>query len=356
MRSVKRAMVAAIAAVGLTVSMAACSSDSEQPEQAEQPAAAPAEDSTLVIYSGRNEKLIDPLIKMFEEESGIKTEVRYAGSAEQAQLLLTEGDKSPAHVFLSQDAGALGLVAKNDLLTTLSKETLEMVPAGYSSSADQWVGLTGRARVVAYDKDAVQEADVPATYTDMVDPKWKGKLGVAPGNASFLSFVTAIRVAEGDDAAREWLQKLAALEPKTYEKNSHVLEAVNKGEVELGLINHYYWYNLAAEEGAENMRAQIKFGQDGDLAALVNATGVGIMKTAADNENAQKFVDFLLSKTGQEYFAKETNEYPLVDGIMGPEGTPPLSELKNPDIDLSELGMVDETAAMVDEAGLTFNP
>ncbi|MFC0581802.1 iron ABC transporter substrate-binding protein [Micrococcoides hystricis] len=348
MRSLKRVMVAAIAAFGLTASMAACSTDNNGTEGANN-------DGPLVIYSGRNEELIDPLIQKFEEETGIKPEVRYAGSAEQAQLLLTEADRSPAHVFLSQEAGALGLVAQKDLLATLPEDVMSKVPAGYSSEDQQWVGLTGRARVVAYDKDSVDEADVPDTYQEMVDPKWEGKIGVAPGNASFLAFVTAIRVAEGDDAAREWLKKLAGLNPKTYEKNGHVLEAVNKGEVQLGLINHYYWYNLAAEEGQDNMRAQIKFGQDGDLAALVNATGVGIMKTAEDRDDARQFVDYLLSADGQEYFAEETAEYPLVEGVDGPEGVPPLSELKTPDVDLSELGSVDETAAMVDEAGLTLN-
>ena len=349
MRSLKRRAVAAFAILGLTASMAACASDNGSADGANK------DDGPLVIYSGRNEELIDPLIKKFEEESGIKTEVRYAGSAEQAQLLLTEGEKSPAHVFLSQEAGALGLVADKDLLTTLPEDVLSKVPAGFSSNEQQWVGLTGRARVVAYDKDTVAEADAPDTYQQMVDPKWKDKIAVAPGNASFLAFVTAIRVTEGDDAAKEWLQKLAQNNSKTYEKNTHVLEAVNKGEAQIGLINHYYWYNLAAEEGAENMRAQIKFGQDGDLAALVNATGVGIMKKAAEREDAKKFVDFLLSETGQKYFAEETSEYPLVDGVAGPEGVPPLKDLKTPDVDLSELGTVEETAAMVDEAGLTVN-
>ncbi|WP_265520732.1 extracellular solute-binding protein [Oerskovia flava] len=312
-----------------------------------------SDEGPLVIYSGRGEDLVAPLIEQFEEASGIETEVRYAGSAEQAQLLLTEGESSPGHVFLSQEAGALGLVGDAGLLTALPEDVLGSVPEAYVADDGTWVGITGRARVVAYDSEQVDEADVPDTVAEIIDPRWSGEIGVAPGNASFLAFVTALRLTEGEDGAAAWLEALAANDAATYEKNSAILEAVNTGEVQLGLINHYYWYSAAAEQGAENMRAQLKFGADGDVAALVNATGVGILGGGEGRADALAFVDYLLSEDGQTYFATTEFEYPLVPGIDGPEGVPPLDSLNGPEIDLSDLGTVVESAALVDEAGLT---
>lgn len=355
MRINLRFLTASITALGLTTSLVACSNSSSSDSSSETGASnsKTSSDDTLVIYSGRSEDLVAPLIKKFEESTGIKTEVRYGKTAEQAQLLLTEGEKTPAQVFLSQEAGALGLVAEQDLLAPLPEDVLSLVPSNYSSSEKQWVGITGRARVVAYSKDQVSEADAPDTIEEMVDPKWAGKIGVAPTNASFLSFITAMRVEKGDDYTREWLQKLVDNKAKTYEKNTEILDAVEKGEVSLGLINHYYWYSEAAEKGADNMKSELKFGKPGDLAALVNVTGAGIIKSAADNPQALEFVKFLLSEEGQNYFATENYEYPLVKDAKTPEGLPKLDASSNPDFDLSQLSSVDESAALIDEVGLS---
>ncbi len=359
MRSFKRMAFAAFATTGLVAGLTACSSDDEQAGGTTTPdaegtttAASEASEDTLVLYSGRSEDLVGDLIAKFQEETGINVDVQYGKTAEIAQQLLTEGDRTPAQVFLSQEAGALGLVANEDMLITLPDEVLDEVPSEFNSDEGQWVGLTGRARVVAYDKDAVEESEVPETVEEMVDPKWKGKLAIAPGNASFLSFVTAMRVVEGDDATREWLEKLKENDVQIYEKNGDILEAVNNGEVEMGLINHYYWYKQAAEEGADNMRAQLKYGEPGNLAALINVTGAGILKGNEDNAAALEFVKFLLSEQGQQYFAENTYEYPLVKGQKQPEGVPALDVNANPKFDLSDLDSVDETASMIDEVGL----
>lgn len=353
MRVVRRSALAVAAAVGLALGLAACAGPGAQPTGA--PSSSPTETvpATLVLYSGRGEDLVGPLIEKFEAASGIDVEVRYAGSAEQAQLLLTEGANSPAQVFLSQEAGALGLLGEAGLLAPLPADVLSKVPEAYSANDGTWVGVTGRARVVAYDSEQVDEADAPDTAAEIIDPRWAGQVGVAPGNASFLAFITAMRVVDGEDAAATWLDTLVANDAKTYARNGAILEAVNTGEVKLGLINHYYWYAAAAEQGADNMRAKLKFGQSGDLAALVNATGVGVLKGAEANPQARAFVDYLLSNEAQTFFAVESYEYPLVPGVPGPEGVPPLESLRGPDIDLSDLGTVQESAALIDKAGLT---
>lgn len=353
MRSIRRRTLAFLTGTGLAVSMMACS-DADS-DTADDPAngAAPAEESSLVIYSGRGEDLIGPLIEQFEEATGIRTDVRYAGSAEQAQLLLTEGENSPAQVFLSQEAGALGLVSEQGLLAELPADVLAEVPEAYAADDGTWVGLTGRARVVAYDSEEIDEADVPTTAEEMVDPRHADQIAIAPGNASFLAFVTAMRLVDGEEATTQWLDQLAENGVQTYERNGGILEAVNSGEVPMGLINHYYWYSMAAEQGEENMRAGLVYGASGDVAALVNATGVGVLESAADNADALAFVEFLLSEQAQNYFVDEQYEYALVPGIDDPDGVPPLDSLQGPGIDLSDLGTVEESAALIDEAGLT---
>lgn len=340
-----------LAAALLALSLAACGSNAT-------PAASPSgstesDNGPLVVYSGRDEKLVGPLIAQFEKDTGIKTEVRYAGSAAQAQLLLTERDNSPAQVFLSQESGALGLLAQAGLLGGLSEPALAKVPEAYRAADKTWVGLTGRARVVAYDSSQVSVGDVPDTAAAMIDPKWKGQIGVTPGNASFIAFVTAMRLTDGEAKTAQWLKALADNGVKSYEKNSGILQAVESGEIKLGLTNHYYWFSAAAEQGADNMRAKIKYGAPGDVAALVNVTGVGLLKKAAQNPNAQAFVDYLLSEAGQKYFVEKQFEYPLVPGVAGPQGVPELASLQGPKIDLSDLDSVEQSAKLIDEAGIS---
>lgn len=327
--------------------LGACSTPEETTKSSETPS------ETLVIYSGRSEDLVSPLISEFEKESGIKTEVRYLSSTEAAQLLLTEKDATSAHVFLSQESGALGLLENAGLLSKLPTETTNKVPSQYSSKNNNWVGLTARARVVAYDSQTLSETEVPNSADELIDPKWAGQIGIAPTNASFIAFITAMRLERGEEATATWLQNLADQGVRTYNKNGEILDAVNRGEVQLGLINHYYWFGLAKELGAEQMRAQIHFTKAKDVASLVNATGVGIVKKAGDNPQAIAFVNYLLSDAGQTYFAQEEYEYPLVAGINAPDGLKPLSELQGPDVDLSDLNTVVESTALIEAAGLT---
>ena len=304
----------------------------------------------LVVYVGRDEELVKPLIEQFSEETGVEVEARYAETPEMTATLLEEGDASPADVFISQDAGALGALADADMLETLPEEVTGLVPADLTSSDDSWVGVTGRARVIVYDGETLDEADVPDTVAAFTEPEWKGRVGFPPGNASFQSFVTGFRVAEGDDAARAWLEGMADNDYQSYEKNGAVLEAVNAGELEIGLINHYYWYQQAAEVGADEMRAQLKFAAPGDPGALVNVTGAGVL---SEHPDARAFVDYLLSDEGQNYFVDNTQEYPLVEGIDAPEGLPALADLQGPDIDLSDLADLEETVTMIQDAGLS---
>jgi iron(III) transport system substrate-binding protein len=311
----------------------------------------PAGDGDLVIYSGRSEELVGPLIERFETESGLDVQVQYAGTTDLAATILEEGDASPADVFFAQDAGALGAVGAAGRLATLPAATLDQVDARFTSDDDQWVGISGRARVVAYDTRTLQESDLPTSIDGFTDPAWSGRIGWAPTNASFQSFVTAYRVLRGDDAAKAWLEGIQANEPKVYEGNDAVLAAIAAGEVEVGFINHYYLLRQIDEQG-EDYPVRNHFLPAGDPGSLVNVAGVGILSTAPHAEAAQRFVDFLLTEETQRYFAEQTEEYPLVAGVEANAALPPLSEIESPDIDLSDLSDLEDTLHLLQDAGV----
>jgi iron(III) transport system substrate-binding protein len=317
-------------------------------------AAAGGDEAGLVVYSGRNENLIKPLLDQFTEQTGIALRPRFGDSAALAATLLEEGDGTPAEVFLSQDAGALGALQDEGRLAPLAQEQLDRVPADYRSRDGRWLGVSGRARVLAYDSEQVPEAQLPTSVFQLTDPAYRGKVGFAPTNASFQSFVTGMRVTVGDDRARQWLQDMKDNDIRAYEGNVAVLDAVERGEIPFGLVNHYYLYEKAAstQGGLDALRARNHLFAPGDPGALVNVAGVGVLEGQADEETAA-LVDFLLSTTAQEYFARVTKEFPLVAGVQ-PDvpGLPALDALQGPDVDLSQLDTLQETLAMLQEVGL----
>ena len=314
--------------------------------------AAVESDGALTLYSGRNEELVQPLIDTFEEQSGIEVDVRYGNTAELGALLLEEGDQSPAQVFLSQDAGALGALSNAGLFATLPDHITSAVPAEFTSTDDTWVGVTGRARVVVYDGQELDAADVPTSVDAFADPEWAGRFGIAPSNASFQAFVTAYRVLNGEDAAEEWVSAVAANDPQLFDSNGAILAATNEGVIDAGLINHYYWFAQAAETGEENMRAQLSYPDAGDPGSIVNVTGAGILESDATDADALEFVEYLVAPEAQQYFVEETFEYPLLDGVDAPEGLPALDSLVNPELDLADLESLEETQDLLSEYGL----
>ncbi|MEV3871039.1 iron ABC transporter substrate-binding protein [Streptomyces sp. NPDC049906] len=305
----------------------------------------------LVIYSGRNEELISPIIEKLEKATGTEVEVRYGDSAELAAQILEEGERTKAGLFFSQDAGALGALSQAGLLADLPQKSLEKVDKAFRGSEGDWVGVSGRSRVIAYNPEQADKA--PDSVHDLVEPEWKGKVGYAPTNASFQAFVTGMRVLEGDEATLKWLKGLKANGAKQYAKNGAILDAVDSGEVSLGLINHYYWYEKAAEVGADKLKAKIHFLPGGDPGALINAAGVGVLKDGGQDAAAVKAVDYLLSDEAQTYFAEQTKEYPLASGVTSTvKDLPPLDSLDAPEIDLGKLDSLQQTLEMLKEAGL----
>lgn len=310
------------------------------------------DDAELVIYSGRDEELIGPLIDRFEEESGIRTQVRYGNSAEMGAALLEEGGNTPADLFYSQEVGAIGVLDTAGLLSPLPTDVVEKVDSRFRPrQGSNWVGVTGRSRVLVVNPDLV--AEMPKSVEDLTDPMYRSKVAWAPSNASFQAFITAFRVSEGEQAASDWLDAMIENDTQLYDNNVDILEAVNSGEIGVGLINHYYWARMASEVGGpENMDAELVFPTGEDPGALVNATAVAITENGSDNPAALEFVRFLLSEEGQRYFEEETKEYPLVAGVPSPAGVPPLDELQGPDLDLTDLESLEQTITLLTDKGL----
>lgn len=305
---------------------------------------------TLTIYSGRSEELVGPLLEQFTEATGIEVEARYGDTAEMAALILEEGGASPADVFFGQDAGALGALSQAGLLAELSDDQLGSVEPAYESVDGTWIGVSGRARVVSYDTSELTEADLPESILDFTDPAWSGRIGWAPTNGSFQAFVTALRILEGEDGARAWLEGIQANQPVVYENNTSAVQGVADGEVDVAFVNHYYLYRFLAEDPAFPVANKIYGG--GDPGGLVNIAGVGIVASTDQADLASQFVDYLLSADAQTYFAEETFEVPLTAAVEPVEGVPSFSDLTAPDLDLNQLEDLEGTLVLLTELGI----
>jgi iron(III) transport system substrate-binding protein len=307
----------------------------------------------LTIYSGRIESLVGPLIDQFEEQTGIDVEVKYGDSADLAVLVDTEGDKGP-DVFFSQTPGALGFLDLEGHLAPLPQATLDKVPARFRAEDGDWVGVSGRVRVINYNADTMDESEVPDSVFDFTKPEYKGRFGVAPPNGSFQDFVTIMRVMRGDDATLEWLKAIKENGARTYANNVDIRAAIERGEIDFGMINHYYNEQAKHEQPDDTPTENHFLNNADDPGSAILTAGASVLKTAGDKSaDAQRFVDFLLSEQAQKYFATETFEYPLAAGVA-PEGTlPDLDTLTAPPINLSDLGgQLERTRDLIRESGL----
>ena len=302
----------------------------------------------LTVYSGRSESLIQPLIAPFEQRTGIRVRIRYGQTAEMAATILEEGRHSPADVFFAQDAGALGALARSGRLQQLPDALLAPVEPRFRSPDDRWVGVSGRARVLVYHPDRVDEASLPDDLSGLCDPVWRGRVGWAPANGSFQAFVTALRVTEGEQAARDWLRCMQANDTRAYAKNTPIVWAVASGEIAVGLVNHYYLHALEQEHRTElGIRNHYPAG-----GVLVNAAGVGIVDTTRQPELAAQFIAYLLSDEAQRYFTDTLFEYPLATGVAANPALPPLQALVTPDLDLGALDDLETTLDLLHATGL----
>jgi iron(III) transport system substrate-binding protein len=332
LRRLRRPIAAGGLAVGL---LAGCGGDSDR----------------LTIYSGRSEELVGPLLDRFADETGIEIDVFYDGSAEVALKLDAEGDRTPADVFLSQAPGPLGFLDAAGRFDALPSSVLDHVSEAHRAADGDWVGVSGRARVLVYDPDSTPDQELPASVLDLTDEAYEGRVGIAPSNSSFQDWISALRVSLGDEATSALLEGLAANNVRTYPNNTAIIDAVDRGEIDIGLVNHYYVLELQEQDPDLGVRNHFFPADDPGNVLLVS--GVAVLDTTDQPDEARRFVDFLLSEESQAYLATATREFPLVDGVETPDGVPALDAVSSATVDLALLGeQFSSTRDLIEDAGL----
>jgi iron(III) transport system substrate-binding protein len=337
-------LLAALLAAAAAVS-AACGATQQQRASAT---------TTLTVYSGRDERFVKPVFDKFTELTGIELRVRYGDSAELAATLLEEGRNSPADVFFAQDAGALGAVASRGRLAVLPEGTLRRVPRRFRAPGKRWIGVTGRARVVVYNTEALTPRSLPRTIWGYTQPRWRGLVGVPPTNASFQAFVSAMRIRVGDERTRDWLLALKENGVRFYTSNSRIVSAVANREIQVGFVNHYYVYQhreLRPRDPVAN-----HFLGKNDPGALINVAGAGVVTGSTKRQPALRLINFLLSRGMQRFFSSSPGraEYPVVPGIRPRPGLPPLARLEGARVSLQRLGReLPRTLELLAEVGYT---
>ena len=305
----------------------------------------------LVVYNAQHEELMNEIVPLFEEETGLDVELRHGKDLELANQIVAEGKDSPADVFLTENSPAMSIVDNAGLFTKVSEKATAPIPDQYVPSSGNWTGFIARSTVVMYNTDQATEADMPTSILDFARPEWKGRVSFSPTGADFQAIVSAVLELEGEEATRAWL---AGLKENGVElqNNLVVLQSVNAGEVEAGIAYHYYWYRDQAEAGDNSDSSALHFFGSEDPGAFLSVSGAGVLASSEHQDTAQQFVEFLTSAEGQRAMAESyALEYPLNPDASLPAEVKPFDELEPPAVDVSTLNGPKVTELMT-EAGL----
>ncbi len=308
----------------------------------------PDSSGSLILYSGRSESLVDPLVRKFESETGLRVQVRYGGTSELAVLLAEEGGRSPADIFWAQDAGGLGSAGRIGLLAPLPGYLFSELPDIYQSSTGLWIATSGRARLYAYSLDRTAEHEHPESIFDLTGPGYNGRVGWAPTNGSLQAFITAMRLEFGDARTLEWMKGMLANDVQAYRNNTSLIEAIAAGEIDFSLVNNYYLSRFTASD--PEFPVGQNFFAPGDIGNMVNTAGAGIIASSSKQDEALKFIEFLLSSSSQRFFLDELGEYP-VRFNEGIEGMNTLLEV-SPPVALDSLDDLEGTLNLMRQAGV----
>ena len=309
---------------------------------------------SVTIYSGRKENLILPVIEAFTCETGTEVQVRWGASTDLALLLNEEGEKTQADVFLSRSPGPVGYLELKGLLGTISSETLELVDQQNRSAAGTWVGFSGRRRVLVYNVDEYSPADLPDSVFDLTSEEFKNKVALPGTNGSFIDWFTILMDQYGKDTANEWIENMVANGARYYPNNRSIVEAVGRGEISMGLVNHYYNYQEKAANGSEHRAENFDF-RNNDIGSLLIITAATILESSTNVEAAEDFLQYLLSSSVQEYFTNQTYEYPIAAGVSPNSALPELGTFGVGSVSFDELGGGFEEASRIIEASGILN-
>ncbi|HEX7610592.1 MAG TPA: extracellular solute-binding protein [Solirubrobacteraceae bacterium] len=294
--------------------------------------------NTITLYSGQHEQTTALLVKQFEQASGIKVELRSGDEASLGNQILQEGSNSPADVFYAENTPVLESLREHRLLAPVSPATLAAVPARYSSAAGAWVGVSARASALVYNPAQLGGAALPTSILELAQPRWRGKVGIAPSETDFQPLIAAIIKRDGQVAAEAWLKGLQA-NGHVYSDNETLVTQVNNGESAIAPTNTYYGYRMRDELGSGAMHSRLAFFAPGDIGELIDVSGAAVLASSSHKAAAQRFLAFLVSPAGQETIAhSHSYEYPLHPGIAAAPGLPPLSSIQPAAISPADLG------------------
>jgi iron(III) transport system substrate-binding protein len=339
----RRAASVGVAVVGcaLLLSLSACGPSTE--------ASGPP---TLTLYNGQHEETTKLLIAAFTRDTGIEVDVRSGEDPELANQILQEGSASPADVVYTENSPALSLLSEKGKLAPIDASTYAQVPARYSSSRKDWVGVAGREVVLAYDPAKLSARELPRSILDVGGPSWTGKVGIAPSEADFQAIVAAVAKDVGAQKATRWLQGLEH-NGETYSGNTAILQAVNRGQLTAGIIYHYYWFRDQAESGANSSHTKLYYFGHHDPGAFLSVSGVGVLESSEHQKAAQRLAQFLTGKQGQTVLAHSDDyEYPLNPHVPASPKLKPFDELDPPDIGPDDVGDGSAAVRLLQRVGL----
>jgi iron(III) transport system substrate-binding protein len=311
-----------------------------------------AHGTTITLYNGQHEQTTAALVSAFEKQTGIHVEVRTGDEAELGNQILQEGSSSPADVFYTENTPVLEALREHGLLAPVASATLAAVPSRYDSAQGDWVGVSARVSALVYNTSQVKPAELPSSILELAEPRWKGRVGFAPSETDFQPLITAIVKLDGLATAERWLKGLQA-NGKAYPDNETVVAQVNNGESAVGPINHYYWFRLRAELGAGATHSALHYYAPESPGDLVNVSGAAVLRSSSHRAAAQRFLAFLVSRTGQETIAHGNSyEYPLRPGVPPAPGLRPFAQLAPAPLTPAELGDGSQALALEQKLGL----
>jgi iron(III) transport system substrate-binding protein len=323
--------------------------------------AAGSSGTTITLYSGQHEQTADNLISAFEKKTGIHVVARSDDEDVLADQIATEGGKSPADVFFTENSPPLESLQAKGLLSPVDTATLAKAPSRFSSPEGDWVGVSARVSVIVYNPSLISASQLPTRITQLANPQYKGKLALAPGETDVQPIVAAYQHAYGTAATLSWLKAIHAnAAGHVYPDNETIADEVNRGAVAFGVVNQYYWYRMRAEIGSGNMHAKIAYFAPGDPGYVIDVSGAAVVKSSKHQAAAQKFLAFLISKQGQEILATPGTgagqslsfEYPIASGVTTKAGETPFSQLKPYPMTIAELGDGTTAITLMTKAGL----
>ncbi|ESX85274.1 iron ABC transporter substrate-binding protein [Mesorhizobium sp. LSHC412B00] len=310
-----------------------------------------AADAGIIVYNAQHESLAKEWVEGFTKETGIKVTLRNGGDSDFSNQIVAEGASSPADVFLTENSPAMTLVEAAGLFAPVDADTLAQVPAEFQPSSGRWVGVAARSTVFAYNKTKLTAEKLPKSMLDLADPSWKGRWAASPSGADFQAIVSALLELKGEAATADWLKAMKE-NFTAYKGNGTVMKAVNAGEIEGGIIYHYYYFGDQAKTGENSKNVELHYFKNQDPGAFVSISGGGVLASSKHPKEAQAFLKWVTGKGGQDVLKTGTSfEYAIGKDAQSNPKLVPLADLQAPKVDPATLNSKKVTDLMT-AAGL----